>query len=80
MSEPLEVTLKFGEKTHHLVIKDGDADAAAEAKQSVGFIIDLFAGSNEKKRQQSKAPAPVAPKAPLAPAATSNEKSAGGPK
>jgi len=80
MADPLEVTLKFGEKTHHLVIKDGDADAAAEAKQSVSFIIDLFAGGNDKKRQQPKAPAAVAPKAPLPPAANTNEKPAGGAK
>lgn len=31
MAEPLEITLKFGDKTHPVTIKHGDADTAAEA-------------------------------------------------
>lgn len=57
MPEPLEITLKFGEKHHHVQVKAGDADAAAEAKERVTFIIDLFAGTGESK----KAPKPSGP-------------------
>jgi hypothetical protein len=54
MAEPLEITLKFGDKIHSVTIKDGDADAAAEAKQAIEFIIDLFVSSSDRKRAQPK--------------------------
>jgi hypothetical protein len=61
MAEPLEITLKFGDKIYPVVVKDSDADAAAEAKQAIEFIIDLFISSGDRKRSQPKSPA-AAPK------------------
>lgn len=79
MAEPLEITLKFGEKIHPVIIKDGDADAAAEAKQAIEFIIDLFVSSSDRKRPQPKTPV-VAPKTGVAPASSSSSSTTGGAK
>lgn len=79
MAEPLEITLKFGDKIHPVTIKDGDADAAAEAKQAIDFIIDLFVSSSDRKRAQPKAPV-VSPKPSVAPASGSMGPAAGGAK
>ena len=63
MAEPLEITLKFGDKIHPVVIKDGDPEAATEAKHAIEFIIDLFVSSgSDKKRVQPKTPTVLAPK------------------
>lgn len=61
---------------HHLVIRDG-VDAAADAKMSFAFIVDLLTGSGEKRRAQPKASATVVLKASLTPAAHRNEKAVG---
>lgn len=79
MAEPLEITLKFGDKIHPVTIKDGDADAAAEAKQAIEFIIDLFVSSSDRKRAQPKTPV-VAPKTGAAPTSGSMNPPAGGAK
>lgn len=79
MAEPLEITLKFGDKIHPVTIKDGDADAAAEAKQAIDFIIDLFVSSSDRKRAQTKAPV-VAPKPSAAPTSGSTSPATGGVK
>jgi hypothetical protein len=79
MAEPLEITLKFGDKIHPVTIKDGDTEAAAEAKQAIEFIIDLFVSSSDRKRAQPKAPV-VAPKAGAAPASGSVHPATGGAK
>jgi|GEM_PF-2781980 len=80
MANPLEVTLKYGEKTHHIVVKEGDTEAASAAKQSVEFIIDLFAGSNDRKRVQPKEAAPIAPRTPFTSTSPASDKPAGGGK
>jgi hypothetical protein len=79
MAEPLEITLKFGDKIHPVTIKDGDADAAAEAKQAIEFIIDLFVSSSDRKRAQPKAPV-IAPKTNAAPTSGSTSPTTGGAK
>jgi hypothetical protein len=79
MAEPLEITLKFGDKIHPVTIKDGDTEAAAEAKQAIDFIIDLFVSSSDRKRAQPKAPA-VTPKPSAAPTAGSMSPATGGAK
>jgi hypothetical protein len=79
MAEPLEITLKFGDKIHPVTIKDGDADAAAEAKQAIEFIIDLFVSSSDRKRAQPKTPV-VATKTGAAPATGSTSPATGGAK
>lgn len=79
MAEPLEITLKFGDKIHPVTIKDGDADAAAEAKQAIDFIIDLFVSSSDRKRAQQKTPA-VAPKTSATPNSGSMSPATGGAK
>jgi len=79
MAEPLEITLKFGDKLCPLTIKDGDADGAAEAKQSIEFIIDLFVSSSDRKRTQPKTPV-IAPKTSGAAAAGSMTPAPGGAK
>jgi hypothetical protein len=80
MAEPLEITLKFGDKIHPVIIKDGDNDAAAEAKQAIEFIIDLFVSSSDRKRAQPKTPAVVAPKNSSAPTSGSVTPATGGAK
>jgi hypothetical protein len=63
MAEPLEIAISYGEKNHTITVDAGDGDAASEAKERVGFIIDLFAGSADaKKRAAPKPAAPAAPK------------------
>ena len=79
MAEPLEITLKFGEKIHPVTIKDGDADAAAEAKQAIEFIIDLFVSSSDRKRAQPKTPV-VAAKTSATPTPGHTNPPAGGTK
>lgn len=79
MAEPLEITLKFGDKIHPVTIKDGDADAAAEAKQAIDFIIDLFVSSSDRKRSQPKTPV-VATKPSAAPTPGSTSPATGGAK
>jgi hypothetical protein len=80
MAEPLEITLKFADKIHSVVIKDGDIEAAAEAKQAIDFIVDVFVASSERKRTQTKTPVAVAPKIGATPAANSVTPAAGGAK
>ena len=77
MPEPLEITFKLGDKQHHLQVKAGDGDGAAEAKERAAFIIDLYAGTIETKKAPK--PAPVAPKAPVT-ASTADKQMPGGPK
>jgi hypothetical protein len=58
MAEPLEIAISYGERNHTITVDAGDGDAANEAKEQVGFIIDLFAGSADaKKRVSAKPPA-----------------------
>lgn len=80
MADPLEITLKFGDKIHLVSIKDGDTDAAAEAKQAIEFIIDLFVSSSDRKRPQPKTPAVVAPKSSSALSSGSVTPATGGAK
>ena len=80
MAEPLEITLKFGDKVHPVTIKDGDTEAAAEAKQAIEFIIDLFVSSGDRKRAQPKTPPAVAQKASTAPTSGSTSLAPGGAK
>ena len=61
MAEPLEIAISYGEKNHIITVDAGDGDAASEAKERVGFIIDLFAGSADAKKRT--APKPAAPAA-----------------
>jgi hypothetical protein len=79
MAEPLEITLKCGDKIHRVRIKDGDADAAAEATQAIEFMIDLFISSVDRKRAQPKAPV-VTPKPSAAPTSGSTSPATGGAK
>jgi hypothetical protein len=80
MAEPLVITLKFGDKIHPVIIKDGDTDAAAEAKQAIEFIIELFVASSDRKRPQPKTPAVVAPKSSPVPNSGSSTPATGGAK
>jgi hypothetical protein len=80
MAEPLEITLKFNDKNHTVVIKDGDTEAAAEAKQGIEFIIDVFVASSDRKRPQPKTSPVVAPKGIGAPTPASVAPVAGGAK
>lgn len=79
MAEPLEITLKFGDKIHPVTIKDGDAEAATDAKQAIEFIIDLFVSSSDRKRAQPKTPV-VAPKTSAAATSSSASSATGGTK
>ena len=79
----LEITLTHGGKNHHLTIDAGDADAAAEAKDRISFIIDVHVASGEpKKRATPKPPTPTAAPSPTAktPADTATERTSGGAK
>jgi hypothetical protein len=58
MTTPLEIAIKYGEKHHTIIIDAGDGDAASEAKERVGFILDLYAGGADAKR---RLPKPVVP-------------------
>jgi hypothetical protein len=82
MAEPLEIAITYGEKNHIITVDAGDGDSANEAKERVGFILDLFAGSADtKKRVSAKPAAPTTPKPPTTITASSMEKpSAGGVK
>lgn len=57
MAEPLEIAISYGERNHTITVDAGDGDAATEAKERVGFIIDLFAGSADPKKRAPAKPA-----------------------
>jgi len=57
MAEPLEIIITYGEKTHVIPVVAGDTDAANSAKEQVGFILDLFAGSADAKKRPATKPA-----------------------
>lgn len=42
MSHSLEISLKVGEKEHHLAIDPGDRDGAKETLDRVEFMVNLF--------------------------------------
>ena len=65
MAEPLEIAISYGEKNHTITVDAGDGDSANEAKERVGFIIDLFAGSAEAKKRVAAKPAATASPKPL---------------
>jgi len=54
MAEQLEITLKFGDKIHSIVLKDGDAEAVVEVRQAIDFIVNLFVSAAGRKRAQPK--------------------------
>lgn len=66
MAEPLELTIIYGERRHAIRVEAGDADAAAEAKDRIGFIVDLFIGTDAKRRPSPKPPI-AAPKPVIEP-------------
>ena len=68
MPEPLEITFKVGDKQHHVLVKAGDADGAAEARENASFIIDLYAGTAETKKATKPATGVAQPKPPSTPA------------
>jgi hypothetical protein len=79
MAEPLEITLTYADRTHHITVDAGDTDAASEAKERIGFIVDVFAATGDaKKRTAVKPAAPSAAKIPAPAAPTPAEKPAGG--
>ena len=81
MAEPLEIAITYGEKNHTITVDAGDGDAAGEAKERVGFIIDLFAGSADaKKRTPPKPAAPTATKPSLTTAPSTEKPGIGGGK
>jgi hypothetical protein len=64
MSNPLEISLKVGEKEHRLAITPGDPDGAMEALDRVGFMVNLFidGAPGAGKRPVAK---PAEPKRPV---------------
>jgi hypothetical protein len=81
MAEPLEIAITYGEKNHTITVDAGDGDAAVEAKERIGFIIDLFAGTADaKKRATPKPAAPAAAKPPVPAAPAADKPAAGGGK
>lgn len=69
MSNPLEISLKVGEKEHRLAINPGDPDGAMEALDRVGFMVNLFidGAPGAAKRPAAK---PAEPKKPVTSATT----------
>jgi hypothetical protein len=79
MAEPLEIAISYGERNHTITVDAGDGGAATEAKERVGFIIDLFAGSADaKKRAPAKPAAAGSPKPPTSITPPATDKPAGG--
>ena len=63
MSNPLEISLKVGEKEHRLAIDPGDREGAMETLDRVGFMVNLFIDSAPGgKRAAAK---PTEPKKPV---------------
>lgn len=64
MSHSLEISLKVGEKEHHLAIDPGDRDGAMETLDRVEFMVNLFINGapGAGKRPASK---PAEPKKPV---------------
>lgn len=78
MAEPLEIAIKYGERNHNIIVDAGDVEAASDAKERVGFIIDLFAGTADAKKRPAPKPAASAAPKTSTPIPPSPEKPASG--
>lgn len=80
MSEPLEITITYGDKTRVIPVAAGDADAANTAKEQVAFILDLFVGSADAKKRATVKPAAASAAKPAPTAPASDKPTPGGAK